>query len=359
MKAKGVYLKGFNQPLEIGEFDLPALKEGEVLVEILAAGVCGSDVHMWRGNDPRIKLPLILGHEGVGRALEIKGKKRDIFGQEIKKGNLLIWDRGVTCGECYFCAVKKMSFLCPYRQVYGISRDGCYATHLILFKETKIISMEEFSAHIDPAILVSASCSGATAAHSVESASIKEGDTVIIQGPGPLGIFALSLSRERGADKLIVMGTAVDKERLALSKEFGATLTLNIEEKSFEERLSLIKEITHGLGADVVIDCSGFPGAINEGIKMTAAGGTYLLPGIATPVKEVPLRFYEEVSRKNLRIQGIWVSDTSHLYQAVKMIASKRYPFEKLITHRFKLKNASEALETMESRNAIKAVLEM
>ena len=73
-------------------------------------------------------------------AEEVRGEKKDIFGDKIKSGDFIIWDRGVTCGNCYFCVVKKEPSLCSERQVYGITRDGCYATHLILLRDTKIIN---------------------------------------------------------------------------------------------------------------------------------------------------------------------------------------------------------------------------
>ena len=354
MRIRGAVLRKFNQPLMIEERELAPLKDGEVLIRIKAAGVCGSDVHMWKGEDPRIPLPLILGHEGVGVVEDIKGEKEDILGKKLYPGDLIIWDRGFTCGNCYFCTVKKEPSLCPKRQVYGITRDGCYATHLILLKETKIIKIEE---EINPAVLVPASCSGATTTHTIELCNICQGDTVIIQGPGPMGIFALALAREKGADKIIVIGTGMDKERLKLCLKFGASETLNIDESSFEERLFYVKERTNGRGADTVIDCTGSARAINEGIKMTATGGTYALPGVATPIGEVPVSFYEDVARKNVRVQGIWVNDTSHLCQSVKLVLSKKYPFERLITHKFKLEEATEALKTVDARKAMKAVL--
>lgn len=354
MKMKAAVLKEFNQPLVTEERELASLKDGEVLVRITACGVCGSDVHMWKGKDPRTLLPLILGHEGVGMVEEVEGEKKGIFADKIRPGDLIIWDRGVSCGNCYFCLVKKEPSLCSNRQVYGIIRDGCYATHLILIKETKIIKIEE---EIDPAVLVAASCSGATTAHTIELCNISEGDTVIVQGPGPMGIFALAFAREGGADKIIVIGTEEDKERLELCLEFGARKTLNINETSFEERLSYVKEETKGLGADVVIDCTGSPHAIREGLKMTAAGGIYTLPGVATPIGSIPIDFYEDVARTNIRIQGVWVSDTAHLYQAVKLVLNKKYPFGKLATHRFKLEEATQALKIVDTRKAMKAVL--
>ncbi len=356
----------FNSTLEIREEEITPLKLGEALVKLEASGVCGSDVHMWKGKDPRTPLPLVLGHEGVGTVVEVRGSKTDIFGGKIEEGDSIIWDRGITCGRCYYCTVRKEPSLCPKRQVYGIVRDGCYATHMTLLPQTKTIRLEsllgtEDERHkehtIDPAILVAAACSGATAAHTIELLPIRPGDVIFIQGPGPLGLFCLAFAFVKGATKAAVIGTRADAPRLHLSKEFGAVRTFVVEDSSADDRKKEILGMTSGIGASVVIDCTGTPASLNEGLRLTAPGGTYSLPGIATPVGEVPLRLYEDVARKNVRIQGVWVSDTSHLFQAVRLVLSKRFPLDKLVTHRFPLEQVMDALTVVESKEAIKAVL--
>ena len=138
-------LEKFNEPLVMRTFPIPTLKEGEVLVKIEAAGVCGSDVHMWEGRDPRIRLPMILGHEGVGEIVEINGEKRDVHGRPLKRGDEVLWNRGVTCGHCYFCKVKMEPSLCPNRWVYGIHTScaeppyltGNYSEFLLLDQECR------------------------------------------------------------------------------------------------------------------------------------------------------------------------------------------------------------------------------
>jgi threonine dehydrogenase-like Zn-dependent dehydrogenase len=362
MRRRIAVLTEFNSPLEISEDEIAPLEEGELLVELVASGVCGSDVHMWKGKDPRTPRPLILGHEGIGRVVDVRGDKVDIFGNRIEEGDLIIWDRGVTCNRCYYCAVRKEPSLCPNRQVYGIVRNGCYATHLPLLRDTKVIEVERaFSSgdreSIDPAILVAAACSGATAAHTVELLPIRPGDAVVVQGPGPLGLFCLAFAFARGACEAIVIGTRADASRLELSKQFGNVKTLVVEDTSLESRREAVMETTQGLGASVVIDCTGTPVSFNEGLRLTAPDGTYSIPGIATPVGEVPVSLYEDVSRKNVRIQGVWVSDTRHLYQAVRLTLSGRFPLHKLVTHRFPLEKVMDALKVVDSKEAIKAVL--
>ncbi len=356
MKKRAYVLDRFNELLKMKDFEIPPLKEGEILVKIVASGICGSDLHICRGRDPRINLPLILGHEGVGIVEEIRGDKRDISGERLTIGDFVIWDRGITCGECHFCLVKKEPSLCPARRVYGITMDGCYTDYLILLAGTKIIKIKE---KVDPVLLVSSVCSGATVAHAIELSNISPGDRVVIQGPGPLGIFAVAFSLEKGASEVIVIGTNRSKKRLELCMIFGATETLSIDATPVEKRLSIIKEKTDGLGADVVIDCAGTIESIREGLKMVCPGGSYVLPGLATPLENVSVNFYEDVVKKSLRIQGVWVSDTSHLEQAVRLILSRKYPFERLVTHTFGLDEVNEALKAMENRQTIKAVLKV
>lgn len=362
MKARAAVLEEFNKPLSIKEFDTVPPGKEETLIKIQAAGVCGSDVHMIDGKDPRTPLPIILGHEGVGTIKDIAAGRKDINGRPLGKGDMVIWDRGITCGNCYFCKTKKKTYLCPDRQVYGISFTssepphllGCYSEYVHLLSGTKLMKIEEDS---DPATLVAASCSGATAAHTLELSHLDKGDTVVIQGPGPLGIFAIAFANERGAKNIVVTGSSASRRRLEISKKFGATEMLLRDESSFEERIKHIRDITDGRGAEVVIECSGSPRALTEGIQMVAPGGIYLIPGIATPTGDIPFEMYQDVSRKNVSIQGVWVSDTSHLHKAVKLILSKKYPFEKMVTHTFGLKEINEALETVRSRKALKAVI--
>jgi len=359
-------LTEFNAPLEIREEEIAPLEEGEVLVELAASGVCGSDVHMWKGKDPRTPLPLVLGHEGVGKVTDMRGSKTDVFGNKVEGGDLIIWDRGVTCNHCYFCAVQKEPSLCPNRQVYGVVRDGCYASHLTLLPDTKVLLLKEHltdepDEHLpdrtEPAILVAASCSGATGAHTVELLPIRPGDFIVVQGPGPLGLFCLAFAFAKGASEAIVIGTRADATRLELAKEFGPVRTYVVEDSSVEARREEVMGATNGIGASVVIDCTGTPASFDEGLRLTAPGGTYSIPGIATPVGEVSVQIYEDIARKNVRVQGVWVSDTSHLYQAVRLVLSGRFPLHKLVTHRFPLERVMDALKVVDNKQAIKAVL--
>ena len=362
MTGRAAVLAEFKKPLEIREFPLVPLSEGEVRVKVEAAGVCGSDVHMWLGRDPRCPLPMIPGHEGVGRVHETAGEKKDLLGRVLEPGDLVMWERGIMCGKCYMCVVKKQPALCLVRQTYGISLgcsdpphfNGNYGEYLHLRAGCHFIRID---GEVDPTVLVQASCSGATSAHAVEEARVRPGDAVVIQGAGPVGLFVLAFAQRSGATQTFVLDMSRAAGRLEIAKEFGATHTLLVDQTSLEERLAFVKDHTGGVGADVVFECTGHPSAFAEGIKHVAPLGRYVTPGVATPEGEVSLSIFEELNRKNARIHGVWVSDTSHLMQALRLVRNSGYPFEKTVDHRCSLREATTALELMRDRKIMKAVI--
>lgn len=359
-KATAMILHRFNEPLEQREFPMPELNPGEMLVEILASGICGSDVHMWLGNDPRLQLPMILGHEGVGRIAKLRGERWSVHGALLHEGDLVIWNRGVTCGRCYFCVVKHTPALCPNRWVYGITTNcidppylrGCYAEYIALTANTDILKIES---EIDPAILVSAACSGATMAHAFDLCSPDVGDTVVVQGPGPLGIFAVAFAQARGVSQIIVIGGTPG--RLDLCRQFGATQTLNRNETTIEERREIIRDATHGRGADVVIEATGSSKAVLEGVGLVRNGGCYLVTGFGNPEGTIELDCFADISRKNIWLQGVWVSDTKHLLEAVRLVIDNADTFATLAEDKFSLLQATDALAAMRDRKTLKAII--
>jgi threonine dehydrogenase-like Zn-dependent dehydrogenase len=353
-------LEKFKSPLVERDFPELPLAPGEVRVRLEASGICGSDLHMAGGKDPRTPLPIILGHEAVGRVDEVAGEKRDLLGRPVKPGQLLAWDRGVTCSRCAFCTIKRQSYLCQDRKVYGINvscKDaphllGGYAAKMHLSAKTNVLVIDD---GVDPVSLVAAGCSGATAAHAVEEAALVPGGVAVVQGAGPLGLFVAAFLRERGAAEVIVAD--LKPGRLASAPRFGATRVLDLAATGEQARREAVLEASGGLGADAVVDCTGHPGAIREGLSYCRRGGRYLPVGVAVPVGQTPVSFYEDISVRNLTVQGVWVSDTSHFYQAIRLVTGGKYPFAELISHRFPLSRANEALEAARSPEAVKVVL--
>lgn len=343
------------------DLPIPELGPGQILVRITAAGICGSDVHMWEGKDPRTPCPIILGHEGVGEIAAVSGDRTSVEGVGLRAGQAILWNRSVVCGTCYWCVRAHQPGLCPHRWVYGIHRslhqptylNGCYSQYLVLDAGTDVFVLED--ADTDPAALVAASCSGATAAHGIDLCPPKAGDVVVVQGPGPLGIFVVAFARERGARAIVVIGGT--QQRLDLCSVFGATTLLNRRTTTEQERAEVVLELTEGRGADLVVEAVGAAEAYREGLSLVRRGGAYMSMGVATPVDSVKLDPYRDLVFKHLRLQGVWVSHTKHTAMALRLIRKHRADFGRLVTHRFPLGEANEALEVTRVREGLKTVL--
>ncbi len=360
MQASAAVLRAFNQPLSLEPVAVPRLRAGQVLVEVEAAGVCGSDVHMWRGLDPRTPLPIILGHEGVGRVLDTCGARIRVDDRSLSPGDRILWERGVTCGACHACVVLGEPALCPHRWAYGIHHsletpphlNGCYSTHLILDARTPLFPLSE---SVDPAVWVSASCSGATAAHGFALTPVRAGDSVVVMGPGPLGAYSVALAAAGGAEQVFLIGGT--ETRLNLCRALGATQTLNRRTLSAAERYQAILDATQGRGADLVVEASGSLAAATEGLSLLRPGGALSLVGLGAPAGALAVELFEQVARKNVRMQGVWVSDARHTAAALSLVRRNPAPFAALVTHRQPLQQAAAALEAVANRAAMKAVL--
>ena len=360
MKATAAVLRSFGELLVAETFEVPRLEPGQVLVAIEAAGVCGSDVHMWRGYDPRTPLPIILGHEGVGRVVDVAGERRDVDGGRVTPGQRLLWERGVSCGQCYHCAVLREPALCQQRWAYGIHRscavppylNGAYATHIVLDAHTPLFPVAEDE---DPTALVAASCSGATAAHAFALCPVGPGEVAVVLGPGPLGAFSAALARHAGAAEVVVIGGT--ESRLDLCRRLGATVTLNRNTTDACARLEQVRELTRGRGADVVVEASGSIAAAQEALDLVRPGGAVSLVGFGAPAGTMSLLPFEALVRRGVRLQGVWVSDAGHTAQALALIRRQPEAFASMVTHRLPLGAATEALEAVASRGAMKAVL--
>ena len=360
MKSLAMVLTAFNQELEPREIQIPTLQEGQILVKLTAAGVCGSDVHMWKGNDPRTRLPMILGHEGVGEIVELKGQRTTVEQEELKVGDAIFWNRGVSCGHCYFCAVAKTPAFCPQRWTYGITKacdqwpylNGCYAEYIVLSPDTDIFKLPP---DLDPGVIVPASCSGATAAHCFDYIKPRIGDTVLIQGPGPVGIFAAYFAALQGAGEIIMIGGTAS--RLEMAKKFGVTTVLDRKQTSPEERKEIIMGLTGGRGVDYAIEAVGAPSAVKEGLALVRTGGAYLSVGFGDPNGSVEVDCFQDIGRKNLAYQGIWVSDTRHTRVALQGVLKNPSLFTALVSHRLPLAEANLGLQLMDKKEALKVVL--
>jgi len=358
---KAAVMEAPDQEIVVKEFEKPALEPGAVLLETIYSEVCGTDCHLFHGKLAGVPYPIIPGHVSVGKIAEINGDVRDIHGKSFHAGDVAIFlDVHETCGKCWFCLVAKASTRCPHRKVYGITYSakegllGGWSEYIYLKPGVKIIRLPE---NLTPERYIAGGCGMPTAFHAVERATIKLGDMVVIQGCGPVGLNAVIFSRLSGAGKIIVLGAP--NLRLELAKEFGADIVLSIEKMSVEERIRAVKDATAGRGGDVVIEASGNPQAVREGLQMTRDNGIYVVVGQYTDNGPVEINPHLDINKKHVDIRGCWGCDFSHLYKAIHLMSLRGSEFrlEKVISGFYGLDEAQNALEDVEHLKVVKAVI--
>jgi L-iditol 2-dehydrogenase len=248
--------------VELREVPEPTIGPDQVLLEVRAAGVCGSDLHMWREHQSwAIKLPLILGHEFCGVVVDV-GRNVTHF----EAGDRVACETAAqVCGQCVYCLSGTYN-LCPTRLGYGALADGAFTRYVAA--RPQILHRIPNNVSFEHAALVEPICVAYNAL--VEKTEMKPGDLVVIQGPGPIGIMALQVARLRGAGTLVVLGTDADAHRLEVAAELGAHHVVNIQR---QDPLKLITGLGDGFGADLVIDCTGVSKALKQSLELVRPNG--------------------------------------------------------------------------------------
>ncbi len=361
--AKASVLETFNGPLALREYPLPRqLEPGAALVRTEMAGICGTDVHLWKGELP-IQLPVILGHETVGVIERLgDGLTHDWSGEPLRVGDRVTWTSTTSCGQCYYCAEKGQPTRCPKRRAYGIGYRSDEAPHFLGgYAEFHCLNPGVNIFRLAPELatesVIGAGCALITAIHGVERTGIEWQDTVVVQGAGPVGIAALAVAKSAGASRVIVTGGP--PHRLELARQFGADETIDLGEvKTPGERIQRVRELTRGHGADVVLECVGMPAAVPEGMEMCRDGGKYLVLGHYCNAGTIEFNPHV-ITRKQLQVFGSWSSEPRHMRAALDFLKAtpERFPFARMITHRFPLAQADEALAATARWQSAKSVI--
>jgi threonine dehydrogenase-like Zn-dependent dehydrogenase len=362
--ARGVVLHAFNEPLTIESTEIASPAPGAMIVRVTHGGVCGTDVHLHHGN-LKIPTPVILGHEGIG-TIEQLGDcvQTDFDGNTLTVGDTVAWMSSIPCGKCYWCAIEHEPTLCETRKVYGINQafdvwphlSGSWADAIYLQPGSTIFKLPTGVTALQAIAL---GCAAPTAVHGVlDIMKIGFGDVVVVQGAGPVGLAAAMYAHYSGASKVIVVGGPAS--RLALAKEIGVgDVHLDIFDGSTaDERLARIIEESRGRrGADVVLECTGVPAAVAEGLEMVRKNGQYLVLGQYTDRGETPINPHV-ITRKQLHVHGSWTFGPSQYarYIATLPELAARFDLEKLVTT-YPLEEANAALADMAAGRVMKAVL--
>jgi alcohol dehydrogenase/L-iditol 2-dehydrogenase len=329
--------------VELRDVPEPQIGAQDVLLEMQAAGVCGSDVEQWRHfvTYP-INVPVIQGHEFCGVIREV--------GVEVKAfrpGDRVVSETAaVICGQCRLCLTGEYN-LCPHRLGFGYGTDGAFTRFVrvparCLHRIPENVSFEE-------AALTEPACVTYNAIH-VKS-RLRPGEPVLVIGPGPIGLFAVQMCRASGAGEIILVGTEVDRRRLEVGREVGASVVVNVAES---DAMEAVRDLTHGDGVHLVIDAAGPAAAMRLAMDAVARGGQ--ITKVAWDPRPLDLSLDPLIS-KAATLQGSY-SHTWRTWEAVlQMIATRALKMEPMITHRFTIESWLEAYHLVESREAVKVVL--
>ena len=319
---------GAGTAIEIREVMLPELRGREILVEVLACTLCGSDLHSLHGRRA-VPLPTILGHETLGRIVEFgpAAPRIDAAGRPLIVGDRVTWGIVASCGDCFYC-LRRLPQKCERQTKYGHEPirpggelTGGLAGHCVLAPGTAVFLVPE---GLSDASACPANCAGATVAAALEAAGPLEGARVLVMGSGMLGVTAIAWARALGAEHVIACD--VSTARLALASTFGATHLATPEDVA-----AIALESTGGHGVDVAFELTGAPEAIETILPLARMGGSAILVGSVFPSRPVPLSA-EQLVRRCLTLRGVHNYAPHHLHSAIEFLASQPHlPFGDLV----------------------------
>jgi threonine dehydrogenase-like Zn-dependent dehydrogenase len=346
---KGIVFRG-DRKLEILDFPDPTPGPGEVVLEIKASGMCGSDLKFYRAAGGASSLglgkvsgPIIAGHEPCGVVVAVGPGVSD---KQAKVGMRVMQHHYRGCGVCPHCSTGWMQ-LCVegVAEVYGITGHGAHAKYMKCPARTLVPLPDELSFETGAAI----SCGTGTAWGALHRLGLQGDHTIAIFGQGPVGLSATQLAADMGA-RVIALDTS--DERLARAKEFGADTLINPVKT--ENVVQAIKDLTHGLGAHLSLDASSSPQARAQAVKCVRTWGKACFVGEGD---NVTLDVSNDLLRRQVTLIGSWTFSTVGQGECARFIADRGVRVDKLFTHRWKLGQAEEAYKLFDSQTSGKGVI--
>jgi alcohol dehydrogenase len=321
--------RGPGVPWDLREIAIPDPSGSELLVEILACTLCGSDIHTMHGRRT-VPEPTILGHEILGRvaAFGPDAPRRDAAGLPLREGDRVTWGVVASCGDCFYCR-RGLPQKCERQVKYGHEPlrpghelTGGLAGHCLLAPGTTELRVPD---HLPDAVACPANCATATVAAALEAAGPLDGRRVLVTGSGMLGVTATAWARTLGAEAAIACDVAPD--RLALARRFGATHAAPPDDLA-----ELALEATGRHGVDVALEMTGAPESIEAILPLVRLGGVVVLVGSVFPTRPVPIA-PEQIVRRCLTLRGVHNYAPNHLRTALDFLASRPpFPFEALVS---------------------------
>lgn len=336
---KAVIFTG-NRQLEIRDVPDPEPADDEVVLEIMASGMCGSDLHLYRSPDPGVA-NFIPGHEPCGVIVE-RGKA--VSETEAPVGARFMVHHYDGCRTCANCTSGWTQLCEEGSTVYGKTGDGAHARFMKVPAHTLVPLPDDMSFVVGAAI----SCGTGTAYGAIKRIEMPEGETLAVFGQGPVGLSATMLGVAMGAR---VLAVDLSAERLAKARDYGADAIIDA---SKDNAVEAIKDLTGGHGAPYVLECSGSPAASHDAVKSAKIWGKVGLVGLGS---EATYDVARDVIRRQVSIVGSWTFSRDWQRECTEYIAERQLPVESLFSHRFPLQDAERAYQIFDTGKTGKGVL--
>ncbi|HTU03118.1 MAG TPA: alcohol dehydrogenase catalytic domain-containing protein [Candidatus Sulfotelmatobacter sp.] len=323
------------------DFPEPTATPGHVLIEVQAAGLCGTDLGLYGWADSTVKqfkpkLPLVMGHEFAGVVVELgPGAAGFRVGDRVTANPIMY------CGQCYYCRAGRQS-ICDDRPILGLGLNGCFAKLVAVRRENVYAVPPEVP--FETAALSEILC---VVLHALDRVPVGPGDTVAVVGPGPLGTLILLGARAAGASRLVMTGLRADGDRLKVAERLGAH-TIMVDET---DPAQAVRDVTRGLGADVVFECAGHPRAVPQALTLVRKGGKIGVLGMGhgdSSFDTAALAFGE------VELIGIRAYDPKIWHRSYDVLAARQFPLDAVISHRLPLAEAARGIELMQSKQGLK-----
>jgi alcohol dehydrogenase len=344
-RQKGVLAAVAEKPgvMTMREFPLPSVGPDDGLLRVEVAGVCGTDPKSFLGKIAGVSFPVILGHEIVGTIESVGERAVQKWG--VTTGDRVVVESCITCGACPDCLEGEYR-TCRQLNGYGLRTGSAQPPHLFgAFAQYMYLAPGSVLHRVPRGLSPEVAVFGPSAlANGIEWTGIGDvglGDVIVVQGVGQQGLFCCLAARERGAELIIAAGLARDRRRLDAALRFGAHRAVDVEE---EDLVEVVGEATGGDMADVVMEVSGSARASRLSLDLVRQRGRIVLCGLLGQDVEVALPL-DRVIHKQITVSGALSRGANSVRESLRILASGKYDFQSLISHRYPLEEAELALQ--------------
>lgn len=344
---------------EVKQYEVPQPAAGALVLEVQRANVCGSDIHQFHYDSPALR-EAALGHEFVGRVHALgAGVTHDNAGHPVAVGDRVVPVYYVTCRRCPACLRGDFGMCANSLREWSKNPElaphffGGFGTHYHVNEDQYFFVVPD---ELDDQIVAGANCGLAQMLFALDRTRLAAGSTLVVQGAGGLGLYAVAVAKERGATVIVIDGVP---ERIGLAERFGADHVIDMAvHPTGQDRLDRVLELTGGLGADVVLEVTGVSAAFTESVALARVGGEVVSVGNLNVGEGFEIAISPGIiTRKNLRVQGVLRYDPWYLHRALEFLlrTHERFPFEALTKDAHSFDDLADAIRDGESRSVARA----